>query len=133
MNDTAKVLLGKAEIKSAELMRAKLQKQGIAVALVHNEVSCGKGCAVQVEVWAHPDDLPAISQIMQAERNQTFAEMGYDASLAEHVFDREAASAVCPACGTNFATTHSECPECGLCFEAPEALAAAKCGPKKTC
>jgi ribosomal protein S27AE len=132
MSEAAKVLLGKAEIKSAEALRAKLGKLGIEVALVHNEVTCGRGCAVQVEVWAHPDDLPEIQRSLDAERQKTFADMGYDARLAEAVFDKAAEAATCPACGTSFATSHSECPECGLCFETPEEAAASHgCRPKR--
>lgn len=132
MSEAAKVLLGKAEIKSAEALRAKLGKLGIEVALVHNEITCGRGCAVQVEVWAHPDDLPEIQRSLDAERQKIFEDMGYDARLAEAVFDKAAGTATCPACGTSFATSHSECPECGLCFETPEEAAASHgCRPKR--
>lgn len=120
MSETAKVLLGKLEVKAAEAIRAKLGKLGIDVALIHNEITCGRGCAVQVEIWAHPDDLVTIQQQFAAERLKIFEDMGYDPQLAEAVFDPAAETAICPACGTSFATTLTECPECGLCFEPPE-------------
>lgn len=46
-------------------------------------------------------------------------ESGLDQTALEakrHVVDFDAPEAVCPACGTNFATTSARCPDCGLNF-----------------
>lgn len=130
--DTTKVLLGKLEVKAAEGLRAKLNKLGIHVLLIHNEVTCGRGCAVQVEVWAHPNDLAVIKNTLDTERLKMFEDMGYDPKLAEAVFNPDAPTAICPACGTSFETSRTECPECGLCFESPEVRPSEHaCRPKR--
>ena len=43
-----------------------------------------------------------------------------DLATADAIFDEEAVSAQCPACGTSFTPEETEaCPECGLRFGAP--------------
>ena len=119
MPTSSKLLLGKAAIAEAQILKAKLASQGFEIALVHNEASCGKGCAPQVEVWAHPDDAPSIAQFLGEDRLRLLESMGYNAQLANEVFDPSSESAVCPACGTTFATTNSSCTDCGLTFDTP--------------
>ena len=40
----------------------------------------------------------------------------HDVAMAGAVFDTTAETAVCPACGCSFPTSHNACPDCGLCF-----------------
>ena len=115
-----KLRLGTAPVAQAEAMKRKLATHGIEVALIHNEVTCTTGCSLTVEVWAHPDDVPEIGRLSAEARHEELTAMGYDPALADSVFDPSAGEATCPACSTTFATTASECPECGLCFGVPE-------------
>lgn len=135
MDAAAKVLLGKASQADAERLRAKVAQQGISLALVHNAVTCKSGCGIQLEIWAHPADLDGIKELLAAEWQATAASLGYDPALAEAVYDPDAAEATCPACATVFATTLTECPDCGLHFSGPADASSSKgaCGPTKGC
>jgi len=113
---TEKFHLATLPVAAAEALKSKLALAGIDIALIHNEQSCKSGCAVQVEVWSHPDDVAEIARIAEAERSAHYQEVGYDPSLANSVFDPSREEATCPACGTNFATTLTSCPDCGLSF-----------------
>jgi hypothetical protein len=111
-----KVLLGKTPQADAERLKTLLAGQGIDVLTLHNPSSCNSGCSVELEVWAHPEDVPAVQQLLAGQWHKAMAEMGYDPKLAEQVFDPGAESATCPACATVFAPTLGECPDCGLQF-----------------
>jgi hypothetical protein len=113
----AKVFIGKASVTEAQALKARLAGAGFEIALVHNEATCGRGCATQVEVWAHPDDLEAIAGFLGEEWAKTCESMGYDHALATAVFDPDAATATCPACATTFPTSSTRCPECDLNFD----------------
>lgn len=120
MHDTRKVMLGKIAQSDGERLRSQLGEHGIEIALIHNSSTCTSGCAIQLELWAHPEDVPAIQQVTSANWLQNITEMGYDPNLANAVFNPEAADATCPACGTVFATTAAECSDCGLQFSVPQ-------------
>jgi hypothetical protein len=122
MSDVSKVCIGKAPQKDAEQLRSVLASLGIEVATIMNPASCTSGsCGVQLEMWAHPEDVASIERILKERWQHSLAGHGheYDHALAEQIFDPTAEAATCPACATVFATTHAECPECGLYFAAP--------------
>ncbi len=116
MTDTAKICLGKASQLEAEQFKSLMAKSSIEVALVHNASTCSKGCSIQLEIWAHPDDLPAIQETLTTNKIKSFEDQHYNPDLLDAVFDPEAEIATCPACATSFKTSHAECPECGLRF-----------------
>lgn len=135
MSNEAKVLLGKATIQDAERLRARVDKEGISLALVHNAVTCSTGCSPQLEIWAHPEDVMHIKSILAADWQATAASLGYNTALAEAVYDKDSAVATCPACATVFETKFSECPDCGLHFTAQDEKSASdsSCKSGKGC
>ncbi len=116
MEDGSKVLLGKLGVPEAQHLKNSLAKHGFEIAVIHNHASCNKGCSPQVEVWANSEDVTDILQTVSAAQRAEWAGNGYDAELANQVFDPDASEATCPACGTKFSPTQASCPDCGLCF-----------------
>lgn len=101
-------------INEAKSFQDDLLKEGVELVLNHNEQTCTRGCSVTVEVLGYEKDIPKI--IEKYENNYKKLLDGHDVNLEiiNSVFDPNKATATCPACGTDFATTHTECPECGL-------------------
>lgn len=119
-HDPTKQLIGKASVQAATALKGRLASDGIEVVLVHNAATCGRGCGGnEVEIWAHPADVPDIAGLLDGARRAELSSMGYDPQLADQIFDPSAESAVCPACGTQFKTSSIDCPECGLCLAPP--------------
>jgi hypothetical protein len=116
MQSQDKMYLGTQELTAAERLRSELSLRGVDLKLMHNAQTCNKGCSITVEVWAHPDDLPAINQVLAEQHQRLMAGLEYDAKLFEEVFDPSKAEATCPCCGTSFATSEQACPDCGLVF-----------------
>ena len=114
-----KVCMGTLAAADAERLRTRLAREGIEIRTIHNGASCKSGCSIQLEVWAHPDDLAEIGQLIAQDRQQALSAMGVDPAQLEAVFDPSQPTAQCPACGTAFATTAQACPDCGLEFQVP--------------
>ena len=111
-----KTLLGIISASEAEIITNVLSEAGIDVLAVTNHSSCTTGCTPSKEVWAHPTDVAAIHQILQQRHMRTMQEMGADLEQINQVFDPAKATAICPACGTEFSTKETQCPECELAF-----------------
>ncbi len=109
-------MIGLLPVRDAEQLRTRLERQGIAVALAFNHVTCTTGCSPSQEVWAHPEDVAEIEGLLKAAHVKMITDMGLDPEVLAQVFDPEKEKAVCPACATEFSTTLSECPDCGLGF-----------------
>jgi tRNA(Ile2) C34 agmatinyltransferase TiaS len=113
-----KVLLGAIEINEAKRLKEKLSTKNINIDLVHNETTCKKGCVARVEAWAETNDIEAIQKMIHEENMHMIMSEGTDVDPEQihQVFDDEAETAICPACGTSFSTKLKECPDCGLVF-----------------
>lgn len=111
-----KKLLGVIGARDAEILESKLAKHGIQIATIYNHSSCKTGCSPSKEIWAHPEDIATIQKIIHDDHLKTLEEMGADLNQLNQVFDPQNASAICPACGTEFSTRMTECPDCGLAF-----------------
>jgi hypothetical protein len=98
----------------AKTFQDDLSKDGVEIILNHNEQTCTRGCAVTVEVLGYEKDLELISN--KYKENYEQMTQGHDVNweIANAVFDPNSAEATCPACGFNFSTDKSECPDCGL-------------------
>ena len=133
MDETAKVVIGKAARAEAEALRSRVAHHGIQVALVHNASTCSSGCGTELEIWAHPDDIAGIQEIVKADWHSALTSNGYDPQLASAVFDSSAPVVTCPACAMVFTPSYPECPDCGLQFASPAQDASGRCGPSKSC
>lgn len=101
-------------LNDAKNLQDDLQKVGVELVLNHNEQTCTRGCTITVEVLGYEKDLPQIIEVYES--NYKKLAEGHDVNweVANAVFDPNKSTAICPACGHEFATTHTECPECGL-------------------
>lgn len=116
-----RILLGVIEINDAKRLRDDLLEQDVEVDVRYNKSTCQTGCRVTVEVWAMQSDLPTIEKTLEKNRMKLMDGLDTDPNLEGEVFDPEKGQATCPACGTTFATSEKECPDCGLVF-IPEGL-----------
>lgn len=116
MEPQDKVLLGVVGVRDAEVLEAKLASQGITIATMFNHSTCKSGCSPSKEIWAHAEDVPEIQRLIRDEHMAMLAEMGVDFEQVNKVYDPSLTEATCPACGTDFSTKLTECPECGLGF-----------------
>lgn len=115
-----KIVLGTAELFDAKRLKSILSDKGIALELVSNPEKCSTGgCKVTVELHARPEDVPIIVEHLQKERSKLLEDLNFNPELHEQTFDTNQQTAICPACGTTFSTTKSECPDCGLVFVPP--------------
>jgi hypothetical protein len=110
------ILKGKViQVKSLQTL---LGREGIPSLIAGDSASCGKGCGggADVRLQVRLTDVPDVMTVLNREHLQTTGLADHDTSLADAVFDPEAESATCPACGCTFATDNKTCPDCGLCF-----------------
>jgi len=116
MPEAEKVMLGIMELVDAKRLKEKLAETGVEIDLGHNKQTCTRGCKVTVEVWGYPQDLPKIQEVLREEQSKLLEDLDFDPKRSDQVFDPSKKTAVCPACGTEFSTELTECPECGLVF-----------------
>jgi len=109
-------------IHRADLREVKNLQELLADALIPSRIaaddsSCGKGCcASSFFLLVRQEHGREAAQLLKQEFARLTALDQHDLSLADAVFDPDAGTATCPACGCRFATTTTTCPDCGLCF-----------------
>jgi hypothetical protein len=110
------IKVGILPLHDAKELQRILLSRNIPVELNHNGQTCSRGCTVTVELLAPREALAQVQSTLR-EQHQKLAE-GHkvDWDLLEATFDPAKSQATCPACGTQFSTTSTECPDCGLCF-----------------
>ncbi|MEW6428204.1 MAG: hypothetical protein AB1568_09245 [Thermodesulfobacteriota bacterium] len=107
----------KGQMGDVRRIETLLGRERIAALVSGDEHSCGKGCCPSnFYVNVRREDAPDAVRIIEAEFDRTTAYGELDTSTAHAVFNPHAAEVQCPACGTTFVPTGSECPDCGLCF-----------------
>jgi molecular chaperone GrpE (heat shock protein) len=111
-----KIILGTMPINEAKSLQDQLVEQKIDLFLDHNEKTCNRGCSVTVELSCFEKDIQNVMEVISKNYQQTLEGHDIDINLINQVFDPNKEQATCPACGTEFSTSSSECPECGLCF-----------------
>ncbi len=111
------VLLGVIEFKEAKRIKAALLERGVTVHLISNPVTCSTGgCEITVEMHAAKEHLEAVQDFMRMERRRNLGDLNPLVEAEGLIFDPAQTQAQCPACGHQFSTEKSECPDCGLCF-----------------
>jgi hypothetical protein len=115
-----KVLLGTAPVVIANRYKDLLAEQSIPLALAYNASTCKTGCSHTMEIWADAKDAEHVVAFIQKDSSRNFAGLEFDPSVVNQVFDTSKDDAQCPACGTVFKTSASECPDCGLGFAVSE-------------
>lgn len=111
------VLLGMSDYAEAKRIQAKLELRRVELRFKADPETCGsKTCKPRVEVWVKQTDIPVFKEFMMLEQSRDFGGLEVDHSLLGEVYDPERGQARCPACGTQFSTEKTECPDCGLMF-----------------
>ena len=101
-------------LNEAKSFQGTLKKSGIETELNHNDRTCTRGCSVTVELMARESDVSRIQAIYQQSFNKLVEGLEFDPNVVNSVFDNSKEEAICPACGFQFSTAKSECPDCGL-------------------
>jgi hypothetical protein len=101
-------------LNEAKELKKDCEAQGAEIVLNHNDQTCNRGCSVTVEVHASEKDLPIVQKVYSEKYEKLLAGHDVDMNIINSVYDSSQDTAVCPACGFNFSTTNSECPDCGL-------------------
>lgn len=101
-------------LNEAKDFQKKLKERSIDLVLNHDESSCTRGCAVTVEVHAKESDIPQIQEVYSENYMKSLDGLSFDSKIVNSVYDTSKGEATCPACGFNFSTTNTECPDCGL-------------------
>ena len=111
------VVVHQAALADVRHLAALFKVEYIESLISGDESSCGKGCcAPKYYLNVRREDAPVALRILQEEYHRTTALAGHGADNIDGVFDQDAGEAQCPACGSEFATTTTTCPDCGLCF-----------------
>ncbi|MGK5082117.1 hypothetical protein WDW37_02340 [Bdellovibrionota bacterium FG-1] len=109
--------LGAAEHSEAKRLKSALEDLGVELQILSDPESCSTGgCKPKLEIMVRKRDLEKVKSFFERERLRDLGELEHDQALADVVFDPEQENAHCPACGTEFSTKLTECPDCGLCF-----------------
>ncbi len=115
MSEAPLARVGTVGYPEAKRLQAALAERGVTLVLRGDPDSCNS-CTPVVELYVSEADAPRLAEFLSEEKRRELDGLDFDPALAEEVFDSEKATARCPACGTEFSTQLSECPDCGLCF-----------------
>lgn len=110
------ICIGILPLSQAERLISLAKQEGKTVEKFHNQQTCRSGCSITVELWAREEDLEIIKKIWAKDQQKNYLGLEFNPEQLQQVFDTSKESAICPACGFEFATSLSECPDCGLCF-----------------
>lgn len=101
-------------LQEAKDFQAALRKEGVEVVLNHDDKTCTRGCAVTVEMLGREEDFPIIQSVYSRSYEKLLDGLEFDPEVINSVYDTSKGEATCPACGHNFSTSKTECPDCGL-------------------
>lgn len=120
--DDDKICIGVLSSNDANRLKSLLAQKEIEIALLFNHATCTSGCrgSGSVELWANKSDVEEIVKTFQGEKSRILDGFDFNPEIVNQVFDPSQETAICPACGTKFQTTLSECPDCGLGFSVPK-------------
>lgn len=112
MEDLKKIaVMGLQEAKD---FQTALKKIGVEIVLNHDDATCTRGCAVTVEMLGREQDMPVIQEVYTRSFQKLLDGLNFDPDVVNSVYDTSKGEATCPACGHNFSTQKTECPDCGL-------------------
>lgn len=111
-----KLVLGTLPIEEAKKIQDELKKKSVDIFLDHNPTTCTRGCSVTVEFCCYEKDIQLVAEYFEKNFLDSLDGLNVNFELLNSTYDPNKDNAVCPACGTKFSTSSTECPECGLCF-----------------
>lgn len=116
MTETNEVFLGVMDIQEAKNHQYSLKNKGIKLELKSNGETCTTGCKVTVEVWGQETDQDKLVEYFRDYHMKHVKGLNLNLEALSAVFDPTATEVTCQACGTKFAPTANECPDCGLVY-----------------
>lgn len=116
--DDELVGIQKGPLLQMQMAQALLKREGIPSLAAAESGSCGSGgCGgPSLVIQVRRADAEEAMAVLAREHLRATGLQEHDLVLAEAVFDAAAESALCPACGCQFSTAQTACPDCGLCF-----------------
>lgn len=103
-----------ADLKKLE---KAFERENIGMMIVGDEGGCNKGCCPSTfSLQVRREDAPAAYALVQEDFRLLTGIDEHDTSHCQAVFNPDASHANCPACGFEFETSTTTCPDCGLCF-----------------
>ncbi|MFW2367846.1 MAG: hypothetical protein ACN4GW_15630 [Desulforhopalus sp.] len=116
--DDELLTIRKGSVNDIKSLQKMLAADRIPSLIAGDENSCRKGCCgPELYLQVRKEDMDAVTQILTRDFISSTALDDYDLRNADAVFDQQADTTLCPACGCSFSPTIGACPECGLCFE----------------
>jgi hypothetical protein len=110
------IFLGVMDLNEAKTHQIKLKSQNILINFKTHGETCTTGCKVTVEVWGKSEDRDFIQNYFNQEFHKNLGGLQINREAFEGVFDPSSSEVICQACGTKFAPTSNECPDCGLMY-----------------
>lgn len=101
-------------LQEAKDLQKACEEKGAEIILNHNDQTCTRGCAVTVELHAKEADIPIIQEVYSKNYQKLLEGHQINFDIIDSVYDPSADQATCPACGCQFSTVNTECPDCGL-------------------
>ncbi|MEN8140496.1 MAG: hypothetical protein ABFR97_04660 [Thermodesulfobacteriota bacterium] len=106
---------GLAELRHLEKV---FKAENIGVIIMGDQpAGCQQGCCpTDYYLQVRKEDGMAAVALIRAEFHKATALDSHDLDHVDQVFNSDASHATCPACGFEFETSTTICPDCGLCF-----------------
>ncbi len=108
----------KGPVLQMKQLQTYLLQQGIpSLAVKEGLENCNTGCrGAELVLQVRTSDLREVVAALEQEHRQSTGLSDHDTSLAGAVYNVHEKEATCPACGYQFPTSLTSCPDCGLCF-----------------
>ena len=111
------VTIHKGPLADLKMLETAFQGENIGMLIVGDEGGCNKGCCpTSFFLQVRREDARAATMLVQEDFHQVTGLADYDTTHCDAVFNQDASHANCPACGFEFETSATTCPDCGLCF-----------------
>jgi hypothetical protein len=111
------VTIHKGPLADLKKMEKPFERENIGMMIVGDEGGCNKGCCpTTFFLQVRREDAQAAVALVQEDFLRVTALDDHDTSHCHAVFNQDASHANCPACGFEFETSTTICPDCGLCF-----------------
>ncbi len=111
------VTIHKGALADLQRLAELFAAENIGMAIVSDAGGCNKGCCgSSLSLQVRREDAQAAYELIQQDFQQITCLADHDTSHCHGVFDQDAGVASCPACGFEFETSTTTCPDCGLCF-----------------
>ncbi len=111
------VTIHKGPLADLQKFEKAFAAENIGMMIVGDEGGCNKGCCPSTFfLQVRREDAQDAYAMVQEDFQKITSLEDHDTSHCHAVFSQDASHANCPACGFEFETSTTTCPDCGLCF-----------------